>query len=74
MEYTFTDKDRRSYKRKTKKPLTIKSEQTSSGKIEILFLEFGKSFFSLFLDKREVAGIISALSAATAECKCEISI
>lgn len=74
MEYTFTDKDRRSYKRKTKKPLTIKSEQNDSRMVEIFFLESGNRIFSLILDRREAAGIISALSAATADCKIEVSI
>jgi len=74
MDYTFMDKDRRSYIRKTEETLTIKSKQTSNGKIEILFLESGRSIISLVLDKREVVGIINALSAANAECKSEISI
>ena len=74
MEYTFTDWDRRSYERKTSKAITIESEQITGGKIKIALLESGKSYITLVLDKKETAGIISALGAANAQCSSRISI
>ena len=72
MEYIFIDTDKRSYKRETKQSVTIKSEKIDKGTVEISFFESKNKVFSLILNKSETAGIISALSVATADCKADI--
>jgi len=74
MKYTFTDLDERSYERKTKGEIRIEAEQISKEKIKISLTESGKSFIDLILSRKEAVGIINALSVASSECKCIISI
>ncbi|RJQ14422.1 hypothetical protein C4553_01040 [Candidatus Parcubacteria bacterium] len=73
MEYVFSDRDYRTYKRQSQEKITIEAESLSSEHVKVSLKEAGKNLVELTLSKKESACIINALSAANSECKCVIT-